>query len=171
LKDIIERVLAQLVGLRMWGLSREADLLVVQFGDRRQVGERTVGSFTLQIACAWRVAGPTSILAASGDLFTPADPDAELETFDWDVPGASWWDVQMQEVMRMLEPEKTVTTFMADSYGGVRLVCTGGVELEVFPNSSPAAHVETEFWRLIRGGQTDDYLMVGTSGIELVQPT
>ena len=171
MKDIIERVLAPLVGLRIWGLSREADLLVVQFGERRQMDERTVGAFTLQIACAWRIAGPTSILAASGDLFTPSDPDAELESFDWDVDGASWWDLRMQELMRVLEHETTVTTFMGDSYGGVRLVCTGGLELEVFPNSSPAPHVETEFWRLVRGGQTDDYLMVGTSGIELVQPT
>ena len=161
MKDIIERVLAPLIGLRMWGLSREADLLNVRFGN----------AFTLQIACAWRIAGPTSILAASGDLFTPADPDAELETFDWDVAGASWWDVRMLEVLRTLEQETIVTTFMADSYGGVRLVCTGGVELEVFPNSSPAPHVETEFWRLIRDGQSDDYLMVSTSGIELVQPT
>ena len=127
--------------------------------------------YSLHIACAWRIAGPTTILAASGDLFTPADPDAELESFDWDVPGASWWDVRIAEVETLLDATVIVNTFMADTYGGVRLVCTSGIELEIFPNSSPAPHVETEFWRLIRGGQAEDCVVVGTSGIELVQPT
>jgi len=170
LKDIVERILAPLIGHSVWEIRREADILVVQFGDRLEVDERTVGAFTLQIACAWRIAGPTSILAASGDLFTPAEPDADLESFDWDVAGASWWDVRVLEVMQLLEQVVTVSTFMADSYGGVRLVCTGGLELEIFPNSSPSPHIETEFWRLVRGGRADDYVMVGTSGIELVQP-
>lgn len=171
MKDIVERILASLVGLRVWEIRRDADILLVQLGDRLELDGRTVGSFTLQIACAWRVAGPTSILAASGDLFTPADPEADLASFDWDVPGASWWDVRMGEVMRLLEQVVAISTFMADSYGGVRLVCTGGLELEIFPNSSASPHIETEFWRLVRGGQSDDYVMVGTAGIELVQPT
>jgi hypothetical protein len=64
-----------------------------------------------------------------------------------------------------------VTTFLADSYGGVRLVCTRGIEVELFPNSSSAPHVETEFWRVVRAGQSDDFVLVSTSGIELVQPT
>ena len=171
MKDIVERILASLVGLRVWEARREADILHVQLGDRLEVDGRAVGAFTLQIACAWRIAGPTSILAASGDLFTPADPDADLESFDWDVPGASWWDVRMVEVMQLLQQPVAISTFMADSYGGARLVCTGGLELEIFPNSSASPHIETEFWRLVRGGQPDDYVMVGTSGIELVQPT
>jgi hypothetical protein len=143
----------------------------LELGERREVDGRSVGAYTLQIACAWRIVGPTSILAASGDLFTPADPDADLESFDWDLQGASWWDVRMAEVARPLEEVVAVTTFLADSYGGVRLVCTRGLELEIFPNSSPAPHVETEFWRLVRAGQLADCVLVGTSGVELVQPT
>lgn len=157
--------------MRFWGLSREGDLLIAQFGGSKDAEQGSVGDYTLRIACAWRIAGPTSILLASGDLFTPADPDAELETFDWDVPGASWWDVRMDEVARLLEQNVVITTFLADSYGGVRLVATSGIELEIFPNSAAAPHVETEFWRLVRFGQQEDYVLVGTSGIELVQPT
>ena len=171
LKEIVERVLAPLVGLRFWGISRESDLLSLEFGDRREVDGRTFGTYTLQVAAAWRIANSTTILVGSGDLFTPADSDAELESFDWDAEGASWWDVRMQEVSHLLESPILVSTFMADSYGGVRLVCTGGVEVELFTNSSPAPHVESEFWRLVRGGQNDDYVLVGTTGIELVQPT
>jgi hypothetical protein len=171
LKDIVERILAALVGLRLWGPTRDGDQFKVQFGEQRDVGSESLGAYSLHIACAWRIAGPTSILVASGDLFTPADPDAELESFDWDVPGASWWDTRMSELATLFESDIVVSTFLADTYGGVRLVCTGGVELEIFPNSSAAPHVETEFWRLIRAGQPDDYVMVGSAGIELVQPT
>lgn len=150
---------------------RETDVLTLQFGERRLHGDQSVGAYTLQVACAWRIAGPTSILAGSGDLFTPADPDADLESFDWDVEGASWWDIRLKEVARLLDDVVTVTTFLADSYGGVRIVCTGGIEVELFPNSSPAPHVETEFWRLVRAGQVEDCVIVGSNGIELVQPT
>jgi hypothetical protein len=140
-------------------------------GELRDLGDHEVRDYTLRIACAWRIAGPTTILAASGDLFTPADPDAELETFDWDVEGASWWDARIEDVRRMVDEAVVITTFLADTYGGVRLVASGGIELEVFPNSSPSPHVETEFWRLIRGGHAEDCVIVGSSGIELVQPT
>lgn len=171
LKEIVERVLAPLVGLRMWGLGRDADVLIVQFGDRQEVDGAAVGAYTLRIACAWRIAGPTDLLLASGDLFTPADENADLETFDWDVRGASWWDLRMDGVNRAFERPVTITTFLADSYGGTRLVATAGIELEIFPNSSPSPHVETEFWRLVRAGDSEDYVTVGTTGIELVQPT
>ena len=77
----------------------------------------------------------------------------------------------MEEISSLLASGVTVTTFLADSFGGVRLVCTGGIELEIFPNSSPAPHVETEFWRLLRTGQAGDHVVVATTGIELVQPT
>jgi hypothetical protein len=171
LKEIVERVIAPLVGLRMRALAREADILVVHFGSTQPADTTSSAGYTLRIASAWRIAGPTEILAASGDLFAPADSDADLETFDWDVTGASWWDVRMGEVAQLLERDVVVCTFLTDSYGGVRLVCTGGLELEIFPNSSPSPHVETEFWRLVRRGQTEEHVVVGTSGIELVQPT
>jgi hypothetical protein len=163
-------VLAPLVGLRLWGLTRRADLLSLQFGEPREIDGHSVGAYTLHVASAWRIADATSILAGSGDLFTPADPEADLESFDWDAHGASWWDVRIAEVSRLLADPVTVTTFLADSYGGVRLVCTRGIEVELFPNSSSAPHVETEFWRVVRSGQSDDIVLVSTSGIELVQP-
>lgn len=125
----------------------------------------------MQIACAWRIADSATILLASGDLFTPADENADLENFDWDISGASWWDVRLAEVAKLLTSNVVLTTFLADSYGGVRLVCTGGIEIELFPNSSPAPHVETEFWRLLRAGESDQYVAVGTTGVELVQPS
>jgi hypothetical protein len=77
----------------------------------------------------------------------------------------------MTDVASTLATNGVVTTFLADSYGGLRLVCTGGIEIELFPNSSAAPHVETEFWRLFRPGESDQYVAVGTNGVELVQPS
>lgn len=172
LQDIVERVVAPLVGLRVWGPRRHADLLSLQFGESRRVADVEVGAYTLQIACAWRIAGPAAILVASGDLFTPSDENADLDSFDWDAPGASWWDFRMAEVAASLASKTVVvTTFVADAYGGVRLVCTAGIEIEIFPNSSPAPHVESEFWRLFRPAESDQSVVVGSSGVELVEPS
>ena len=55
----------------------------------------------------------------------------------------------MDNVARSLDEPVMITTFLADSYGGLRLVATGGIESEIFPNSSASPHVETEFWRLV----------------------
>jgi hypothetical protein len=164
-REIVERTLAPLVGLALWLPSRRADVLNVELGPPGA----TESVFVLEVACAWRIAGPTSILLASGDLFSPADPHAELETFDWDVAGASWWDAHTLELAPVQwSPPPVVATFAADAYGGFRLVCAGGTELEAFPNSSPSPHVETEFWRLHRRAPGEPWVVVGTSGIELV---
>ena len=169
MKEIVERALAPLLGLPMWGFSRSADLLSLHLGERTASETRAGSVYTLEIACAWRLASPTSILFASGDLFTPADSDADLETFDWGPPGANWWDARMAELEQAgALSSLAVSTFLADSFGGFSLVCTGGVELDVFPNSSPAAHVTTDFWRLLRPGSRDPDVIVGTAGVELV---
>ena len=170
MKEIVERALAPLSGLPMWGFTRSADLLTVQFGERMATEGAPRGAFGLEIACAWRLGdGAGTILVASGDLFTPADPEAEIETFDWDPAGASWWDVRFAELGRSdIFSSVSVSTFLADDFGGFNLVCTGGLELHVFPNSSPAPHVETDFWRLLHHGSTDPQVVVGSAGIELV---
>jgi hypothetical protein len=172
--DATERALAPLVGMPMWGAVRDRELLVVQFGARRAIddaaGSRDAGELELRVSCAWRLMEPTGIAAASGDLFTPADPEAELETFDWEAPGSSWLDVRLQELAgRHAKAPPVISTFVTDGVGGFRLVLTEGVELEVFPNSSAAEHVETEFWRVSRPGEDDAQVVVSTAGVVLVE--
>jgi hypothetical protein len=164
-----------LAGLPMWGASRSADLVTLQFGERRTVpgrdgGERTVGTCALHIACPWRLAAPDRVLVGSGDLLTPADPDADLDTFDWDEPGASWLDVRLGELAEAHAADPPVVeAATADEYGGLQLSLTGGLALELFPNSTPTGHVSTEFWRLLRPGTTDPHFVVGTFGVEREQ--
>jgi len=167
-----ESALAPLVGLPLWMAERDRDVVAFQFGPRRTIddgdGARDVGEYALRVSCAWRLADATGILAASGDLFTPADPDADIESFDWEVPGATWLDLRLRRFTEahVAEPP-VVATFLADAVGGFRIVLSGGIELETFPNSSAAEHVETEFWRLLRPGEADAHIVAGTFGIEL----
>ena len=170
-----EAAFAPLVGLTAWGFSRVSDILMVQFGDARTQGDgderRPVGTYALHVSCAWRLTNAGAIAVASGDLFTPADPDADLETFAWDLPGANWWDARMDSFLAARTSPLVVTTFVCDDVSGVRLVFADGAELEVFPNSSPAPHVDSEYWRVLRPGEDDAQIVAGTFGLVLEQST
>lgn len=175
MKDQAEAAFAPLVGLPVWGLARDGDVLTVQFGASRPPsdgqGSRNAGEYALHVSCAWRLVTGSTIVAASGDLFTPADADADLETFAWDIPGASWLDLRLQAFIDAHRAPPVVNTFVCDDVFGVRLALTDGVELEVFPNSSAAPHVDTEFWRVLRPGEPDAHIVAGTFGIVLEQST
>jgi hypothetical protein len=170
-KAEIEQALAPIVGLPIWAAGREIDLLWLQIGARRRIpadgGERKVGTYTLLVACPWRLTTDDRIVVGSGDLLTPADPDEEIETFDWDVPGASWLDVRLAEITVAHESDPPVVLAVsADPFGGVRLSLTAELVLELFPTSTPTGHVSTEFWRLIQPGGDEPSFVVGTFGTE-----
>jgi hypothetical protein len=168
----LTQALAPLVGLPLWGPARASNMLSLQFGPAghspaARVPNGAAGAYALHVFCAWRLARGGAILAASGDLFTPADPDEDLETFDYDRPGATWWDERLAAYFGG-GGAPAVTAADADALGGVRLALDDGAVLELFPNSAPAPHYETEFWRLLRPGRPDPHLVVGTWGVELV---
>ncbi len=163
----IERALAPLAGLPLWGPSREGNRLVLQFGGDGAPA-RGAADYALHVFCAWRLTRGDAILAGSADLFTPSDPDEELDTFDFELPGATWWDASWQAYLDAAGPAPTVAGVAADAFGGVRLALSDGAALEVFPNSAPAAHVESEFWRLARPGRPEPHFVVGTTGVEHV---
>jgi hypothetical protein len=174
-KAEVERALAPIVGLPLWGADRESNMLALQLGERRAAPTRAdpgreVGGFTLRVYCAWRLARGATILAGSGDLFTPADPDEDLETFDYDAPGATWWDVRVAAYLGPASGDgkaaPTVTAVAADALGGLRVTLADGAALEVFPNSAAAERFETEFWRLVQPGTAEADVVVGTFGVE-----
>jgi len=175
LRNEVEEALGALVGLPLWGADRESNMLALYFGERRSSPTRAdpareVGGFTLRVFCAWRLARGGAILAGSGDLFTPADPDEDLETFDYDAPGATWWDVRVAAYLGAAAgngtPAPAVTGVSGDPLGGARLTLGDGAALEIFPNSAPADRFETEFWRLVQPGSTEPEVVVGTFGVE-----
>jgi hypothetical protein len=170
-RDAIERAVAPLAGLPLWGPARESNLLVVQFGERQPAPTRAgyahvVGSYALHVYCAWRLARGGALLAGSADLFTPADPDEDLDTFDYEAPGATWWDVRWRAYVEGAAAPPTVTAVTADVLGGLRIVLSDGAALDVFPNSAAAEHFETEFWSLWRAGHAEPAVLVGTGGLQ-----
>jgi hypothetical protein len=168
----IADALAPLIGLPLWGAGRTGDIVRLQFGARRTVGDheggsQEVGAYALQLACPWRLVDERRLLVGSGDLLTPADPDAEIETFDWDEPGANWLDLRLAELWTGFGAEPpSVTGAQPDPYTGFVLELSGARRLEVFPNSTPTGHVTTEFWRLLQPGTRVPHFVVGTFGIE-----
>jgi hypothetical protein len=168
--------LAPLLGLPLWAAGRSGELVWFQIGERRTVasedgGRREVGTYSLHLACPWRLVDPDRVLVGAGDLLTPADPEAEIETFDWDVPGANWLDLRLEELWSgfgAILP--TIQGVEPDPYGGFALHLTGAMRLEAFPNSTPTGHVATEFWRLVQPATDVPQLVVGTFGVERESP-
>lgn len=149
-------------------------MLWLQFGERRmrpdiQLGRREVGAYTLHVSCPWRLVGPEALVVASGDLFTPADPLADLADFDWEAPGANWCDVRLQAfITATADAPLAVSAVSADELGSLRLFLGDEFVLDIFPDSSPAAHVESEFWRLLQPGSGAPHFVVGSEGIARV---
>ena len=149
-------------------------MLWLQFGERRtrpdlQLGRREVGEYALHVSCPWRLVGPDGLVVASGDLFTPADPLADLADFEWDAPGANWCDVRLQAfIAATAEAPVAVNRVSADELGSLRVFLGEEFVLDIFPDSSPAAHVESEFWRLLQPGSGAPHFVVGSEGIARV---
>jgi hypothetical protein len=164
--------LTPLLGLPIWAAGRDRDLVWLQIGERKTVptgtdGQQEVGTYTLHLACPWRLVDQKRVLVGSGDLLTPADPEAEIETFDWDVPGANWLDVRLAELWSGVgAASPSIQGVEPDHYGGFALHLSDGLRLEVFPNSTPTGHVATEFWRLVQSATHVPHFVVGTFGVE-----
>ena len=170
----IERALAPLIGRAVWAAGRAGAMLWVQLGERRprradDPGAPEVGEYALHVSCAWRLIGPHGIYVASGDLFTPADPMADLADFVWDEPGANWCDVRLGAfVAEVTESPRAVSSVSSDEIGSLRVFLGEDFVLDVFPDSSDSEHVETEFWRLLQPGTAGAHVVVGTAGIDFV---
>jgi hypothetical protein len=149
-------------------------MLWLQLGERRmrpdvQLGRREVGAYALHVSCPWRLVGPEGVVVASGDLFTPADPLADLEDFEWDATGANWCDVRLQAfIVATADAPLAVSVVSADELGSLRLSFGDQFVFDIFPDSSYAAHVESEFWRLLQPGSGAPHFVVGSEGIARV---
>jgi hypothetical protein len=146
-------------------------MLTLQVGEPRSdvspLGRpREVGAYALHIQCPWRLTEGTRIVAGSGDLSKPADPSVDRETWNWDDVGATWWDDRMREFFRSPSHQIKVQTVMADAFGGFRLICSGAVTFEVFPNESAAPHDVSEYWRLLQPSRSAGHFVVLSTGLE-----
>ena len=158
------------MGLRLWGASRAADMLTLQLGEPRAdlspVGRfREVGEYALHVQCPWRLTQDDRLLVGSGDLWTPADPDADPQKYGPDVVGSSWLDYQLRKCLNAREAVHVVI-ISADSFGGFHLSCSDGIEFEVFPNASGTSSDVSEYWRLLQPSTSARHFVVHTGGPE-----
>jgi hypothetical protein len=162
------------MGRPLWGVGRDGATLWLQLGERVQRpagdgGSRVVAEYALHVSCPWRLVGPEGIHAASGDLFTPADQSADPESFDWDSEDGNWCDVRLRAFLdATAESPRPVSAISADELGSVRLFLGDDFVLDVFPDSSHADHVESEFWRLLQPAAGERQFVVGSFGIDRV---
>ena len=174
MKDEVEQALRPLVERALWAAGREGAMLWLQFGERSERetdpdGPEEIGEYALHVSCAWRLVGPEGIHAASGDYFTPADPSVEPEAFDWDGDEGNWCDVRLDAFIDATAASpRRVTSISADELGSVRVFLGDDFVLDVFPDSSHADHVETEFWRVLQPSTGESHFVVGSFGIDRV---
>ena len=174
MKMEVETELQSLKGRSLLAMVRSGGMLQLEFAAPHDgpPGGNGVGAavrYALHVSCAWRLTSADGILTGSGDYFTPADPDADPDGFDWEEAGGNWCDVRLEALMNAVAAEPlTVTSTVADDLGGVWLSLSGDLTLVVFPDSSHTEHVETEFWRLIMPGNNGPHFVVSSAGAERI---
>lgn len=157
MRSEIEEATAALVGLPLTALGRAATVVAVHFGE--------APAWVLQVSCTWRLASADDVLTGAGDLFTPADPELDPDDFAWEEAGTSWFDVRARAFLEATASAPArVEAVAGDALGGLRLQLAGGLALELFPESSAAEHVETEFWRLVRPQGAEPPFVVTSNG-------
>jgi len=168
MREHIEDGLKPLLGRRLWGSRRAADMEMFHFGERVPTtdsgGKRVeVGEYALHVQCAWRIVGPGGIFVGSGDAYEPPDglTEASRPEFDWEKGNRR--DERMQHFLAIEHPEGLlVESISADDVGGFGLDLNGKFQLEVFPHDS----LPDEYWRLLRPGVDKAHFVVKGSAVE-----
>jgi hypothetical protein len=92
----LERRLALLVGLPLWGICRASTMQTFQFGPRRVVtqrrgrnarAEQEVGAHALHVHCDWRIHSASALVVEAHDRYDVMDGG-----HSWDRPGANRCD-------------------------------------------------------------------------------
>jgi hypothetical protein len=155
---IVEK-LQVLIGLRLNAIGRAANMLWLDFGERRESTssrgqQRVTGDWSLHVQCAWRLCAAGRMLTARSDFY--CSPGGEVLE-DWDTIGATAFDAAARSLGELLACEPCfVVSAETDDVDGIRLEFSGGRRLDVFPDGS----VTGEHWRLFRPGMEERHFVV-----------
>ena len=103
-----------------------------------------------------------------GDHWRPAAPDTPADAYDHASSGSRWRDVRRDMLAAVLSRGIVVEGAGTDGLGGITLLLSGGMRLEVFPDQSNAPHDEVEFWRLFEPGSSSEHFVLSSNGIDHV---
>ena len=169
MKELIQRHLQQLIGLRLTTTTRAANMECLKFGyllETNKAGQEIqIGEFALHLQCHWRLASDTKILIGSDDLFEPVDENAEYdENFDWDKANGNLRDLKLQELIN--NPDLIVNSVIADNFGGFDLLFSNGIKLTLFPAVSKVDKY-SEHWRLLSNKDSNrSHFVVSNYGMQ-----
>ena len=169
MKEKIEDILGNLLGIALVAIGRSCDLEWFQFGDLIEIvdhrgNKRKVSEYALHVQCGWRITDAAGIIVASQDRFYPREGwEGNIEDFNWDVQGENRSD---QLVCKFLKKNKEniliVKSVRADRFGGFELSFSNEVKLEVFPDGTTNA----EHWRFFKPYSEVQHFIVTSNGIE-----
>jgi len=159
MKERIEAVLADLIGLQMTEHHRAADLEMLHFGR----GNRS--EYALHVQCPWRLQRSGSLVVGYRDMRDPPagvsfdgwDPDEAKVTGRDELLGAFFAEREAQP--------RVIVEVEASDVGDVRITFDDGSVLVIFPDSTA---IDDEYWRLLRLGNDGEHYVVGGNGFERV---
>jgi hypothetical protein len=169
-KDLIHHAADRLVGKKLWGCTRAADLVSFAFGERREVpdrrgGTKVVGEYALHVQSAWRITQADQVVLGGGDLYYPANyghgstdiPDG----FDWD-RDPNRCDTLIRLLFQEGKREFLVQRVDVGAAASLQVWLSDGLCLEVFPDDS----LSDERWRLFRPGLEEPHFVVMGNGVK-----
>lgn len=170
--DEIRIHLKPLVGLRLSGTTRAADMRCFRFGEVRETEEGAFGGYTLNVQCPWRIEGPEGIVTGDSDLCEPAEDSLDIDWDAWDFEESPNLQDAMIEVFLQGydlqtglfndETDKLVVEAISgDAYGGATLTFFGGCRLVIFPAGSRG-----EDWRIFRPGVDERHFVIAGGQVE-----
>jgi hypothetical protein len=150
MKKTVHQALAPLMGLPLCHIGRSGNMVLLQFGELREISARDGGThavheWTVQVQCPWRITQGTRIVVAYRDFYYSDVPLKNL-----DVMSKSRFNTVLDTLCKEFElnPPR-VSSVEADDTGGFSLRLNADYRLEVFPaeNTESGKH-----WRIFEPG-------------------
>lgn len=155
--------LKQLENLPINYIGRSANMLDIGFGEERLIstinGDKHSNSFNLHVQTGFRLFRKNRIIFSSQDMFIPSSGD--YSTFEWDHPGGSVLDVQMNDFI-MTFPNLRVKCSVLTDWGDLKIYLEKDFCLEIIVLST-----ESENWRLFDDNPNTPHIVMCGSKIQV----
>jgi hypothetical protein len=155
MKDEIQAVLANLVGMALIDTHRAADMQMFTFGCDRD------GQMDLHVQCPWRIESSTGLVVGYRDMHDPPI-GVPSDGFDPNEATLTRRDELLADLISATRerPRRVVGTVATES-ADVRLEFDDALTLSIFPDS---VAVDDEYWRLITLTPGTEHYVVGRDG-------
>lgn len=161
----IDDALTRLVGLPLRDIDRFGNMLMLGFGEQRQVHGRDgrlrcVAAWALHVQCVWRIRRGARIVLGYRDFYSDTSGDGldDLNSY-----GRSRFDVGARALVKDIRARPpTVLSGDADEVGGFSLLLTRAYRLDVFPDHSGTL-VDEEHWRMFQSRTRRPHFVVSNA--------